>query len=224
MALAVPGAERRLVHLRSASPVLCRVATAAGAAVELHPDGLAQDVLAGPGPLEVGLRTLDGQPLEGELEVMASPLPSLGEGLGPEVILGPGQTRGFAFTVTVAGPVGLGVRAQKDVVEGTLYDAGGRPLGRGVVLMARLDPGAYVWALHAPVEGGPVRARPAVVGLVPPGSGPPEEVIRRYLRAARGEEEPPGVSPIIESEDDEPTDDETEEPGDGEEPPSGEGR
>ena len=90
--------------------------------------------------------------------------------------------------------------------------------------MARLDPGEYVWALHTPVDGGPVRARPAVVGLVAPGSGPPEEVIRRYLRAARGEEEPPGASPTIESEDEEPIEDETEEPGDGEEPPPGEGR
>lgn len=224
VALAVHGAERRLVHLRTASPLLCRVATPAGATVEMHPEGLVQDVVAGPGPLEVGLRTLDGQPLEGELEVTTSPLPFLGEGLGPEVLLGPGQTRGFAFRVTVAGSVGLGVRAQRDVVEGTLYDAGGRSLGSGVVLMARLDPGEYVWALHTPVDGGPVRARPAVVGLVAPGSGPPEEVIRRYLRAARGEEEPPGASPTIESEDEEPIEDETEEPGDGEEPPPGEGR
>lgn len=223
VALAVGGAERRLVHLRSASPVLCRIATAAVATVELHPEGLVQDVVAGPGRLEVGLRTLDGQPLEGELEVTTSPLPSLGEGLGPEVVLGPGQTRGFAFTVTAAGPVGLGVRAQRDVVEGTLYDHDGRSLGRGVVLMTRLEPGEYVWAMHAPVGGGAVRARPAVVGLVPPGSGPPEEVIRRYLRAARGEE-PPGALARAEGEDEEPTEDEPEEPEGGEEPPSDESR
>ena len=42
-------------------------------------------------------------------------------------------------------------------------------------------------------------ARPALAGLALPGSGPPDEVIRRYLRIARGEPEeeapPPSARP-----------------------------
>ena len=54
--------------------------------------------------------------------------------------------------------------------------------------MLNLKPGTYLLALRAPAQGMPVRARPAVVGIVPPGKGPPEEVIRKYLEP---EEVPP---------------------------------
>jgi hypothetical protein len=215
-----------LVHLRAATSVVSRVATAQGATVELHPESLDLDVPAGPGTVEVRLRPLDSSLLTGELEVTASALVAVGEGLGSEVLLGPGQSRGFSFTVKTAGPVGVGVRAEKDVVEARLLDATGKLLGRGVAMMPRLQPGEYLLVLHAPATGGALRARPAVVGLVPPSSGPPEEVIRHFLRAARGEpeEEAPSVAPGTEGEDEEPSDEESEEPEGGEEPPEGEGR
>lgn len=215
-----------LVHLRSTTPVVSRVTTTTGTRVALHPQALDLDVLAGPELVEVRLRPLDSSVLTGELEVTASPLVAMGEGLGPEVMLAPGQSRGFGFTVTTAGPVGVGVRAERDVVEARLLDATGTPLGAGTAMMTRLGPGAYVVVLHAPAAGGALRARPAVVGLVPPSSGPPEEVIRRYLRAARGE--PVGDAPSTAAEDEgadeEMSIEESEEPEDGEESSEGEGR
>ncbi|MCU0290468.1 MAG: hypothetical protein MUF10_00545 [Thermoanaerobaculaceae bacterium] len=225
-ALEVDPGLRGLVHLRSATPVVSRVTTTSGTRIALHPQALDLDVLAGPELVEVRLRPLDSSVLIGELEVTASPLVAVGEGLGPEVLLAPGQSRGFGFTVTTAGPVGVGVRAEKDVVEATLLDAAGTPLGTGTAMMPRLGPGAYVVVLHAPAGGGALRARPAVVGLVPPSSGPPEEVVRHYLRAARGEpeEETPSVAPETEGEDEETFDEESEEPEGGEEPSEGEGR
>ncbi len=223
-AMEVDPGFRGLVHLRSTTPVVSRVTTSSGTRVTLHPQALDLDVLAGPELVEIRLRPLDSSVLSGELEVTASPLVAVGEGLGPEVLLGPGRSRGFGFNVIAEGPVGVGVRAEKDVVEATLLDANGERLGSGVAMMPRLQPGAYVVVLHAPARGAALRARPAVVGLVPPSSGPPEEVVGRYLRAARGEPEEAPVTPTAGSEDQEPSNEESEEPEGGEEPPEGEGR
>lgn len=182
LAVTVTLAERGLLHLRAPGPLLSRVGSEARAGVELHTNRLCRDVLSGPGEVPVGVRTVDGAPGEGEIEITTTRLVELVEGLGPEVLLAPGETRGFSFAVNEAGLVGLGVRADRDVVVGTLLDAAGQELGRGVALMPTLGPGTYVWALHAPAEGEAVRARPAVVGLVRPGTGPPWEVLERYLR------------------------------------------
>jgi hypothetical protein len=53
--------------------------------------------------------------------------------------------------------------------------------------MPALDAGAYLLALSAPADAAPVRARPAVVGLVPPDTGPPEDVVRQYVQAPEEE-------------------------------------
>ena len=71
-----------LVHLRAATPVVSRVATAQGATVELHPERLDLDVPAGPGTVEVRLRPLDSSVLTGELEVTASPSSPWARGWG----------------------------------------------------------------------------------------------------------------------------------------------
>jgi len=54
----------------------------------------------------------------------------------------------------------------------------------GAARMPVLSPGAY--RLPAPLagDGAHARNRPALVGLTPPDTGPPEEVIRSYLIAA----------------------------------------
>ncbi len=61
----------------------------------------------------------------------------------------------------------------------------GATLGTGVVQRHELAAGDYVLLVSAPAEGGPLRIRPALVGLQQPGSGPPEEVIRTYLELAK---------------------------------------
>jgi hypothetical protein len=52
------------------------------------------------------------------------------------------------------------------------------------VHLVDLVPGDYLLALRAAATLAPVRARPALAGLEPPSTGPPEEVVREYLRAA----------------------------------------
>jgi len=101
----------------------------------------------------------------------------IGEGLGPEVLLPAGSTRFFSFDVS---------RASTDVVSTTLLDETGRILGRGVVQMHELSPGRYLLAIESASNAPAVTARPAVAGIEPPATGPPSEVIRRYLESGKG--------------------------------------
>ena len=158
-----------------------------GPVVELHPEGVLVDAYLSGTPAEVEVRALAGGTLHGSAEVSTTPVVPVKEGLGPEVLLGPGQSRLFSFEVEHAGPIGLGVRADADRVDVTLLSGTGRVLGRGSMQMPTLEPGAYLLSLSSPADAPPVRARPAVVGLVPPDTGPPEEVVRQYVRAPEEE-------------------------------------
>jgi hypothetical protein len=187
-----------VVSVRAAVPAVARVSTTGQASeITAHPAGVRLDVVSLAGGLKLGLRGLGGRELNGDLEVTATPIESIGEGLGPAVLLPPGGARGFAFTLPEARQVGMGVRAAGPGVEAALYDSAGQQLGSGVVLMRRLEAGKYVLLLTNPEGGEPVVARPAVAGLELPGSGPPEEVIRHYLKLAKGEldEEGEGETP-----------------------------
>lgn len=185
---------------------------AAGAAVEpeerlaLHPHGIAVDAYLGAGVHELWLRALDGT-LSASAELTITSVSEIGEGLGPEVLLPAGGSRAFRFTVPNAASnkapaggtdesvqVGVGVRADSDRVEVRVLDAAGNELGQdqlgrnqpsqGVVLMPRLTPGTYLLELTLPADAAPARARPAVVGLDRPSTGPPPDVIRQYLDLA----------------------------------------
>jgi hypothetical protein len=173
-----------LVSLRSgggAVTVVRRGGAAEDERVAIHSDGVAVDAYLPTGRSEIWLRGLAGRPLMGDAEVTAAAVEKIGEGLGPEILLGPGETRLFAFPVERAGPVGLGVRADADILEVRLLNTEGKILGEGFVQMPELKPGTYLLSLTAPRDSRPLRARPAVVGIDPPGTGPPPEVIEEYL-------------------------------------------
>jgi hypothetical protein len=206
-----------MLHLRSATPLATRLVRPEGdPEVELHQNGCLLDAYLPSGAAELALRALAGTELRGVAELTASPLVAIDEGFGPETLLPAGEARAFTFTVSHEGLVGFGVRADADVVECTLLDASARRVAAGVVQMASLTPGTYVLVLSAPADVAPVRVRPVVVGLRSPGSGPPPEVIRKYLDLAAGKaagspsaasgaraEEPPGTD---EEQEDEPPD------------------
>ncbi len=60
-------------------------------------------------------------------------------------------------------------------------NAHGVHLGSGVVQMHDLKAGLYLLEAAAPPAGPSMEIQPAVVGVEPPGTGPPQEVMRRYL-------------------------------------------
>jgi hypothetical protein len=102
-------------------------------------------------------------------------------------LLGPGQAAFYSFQVDREGPVGVGVRADSGRVEARLLDATGKPRVSGVVAMDRLEPGRWILEVAQPAGAPPARARPAVAGLVPPSTLPPEDVVRTYVQLAKQE-------------------------------------
>jgi hypothetical protein len=173
-------------------PVLLRAVSGASAEIRigtarrwLQAQGGVVSAYLPAGPVELSLRALAGGALSGGLELTGSPVVPVDEGLGPEVLLPPGGSQAFGFHVVRAGPVGVGARAVPDVVACELLDARGETVGQGVVQMHDLAAGDYVLVLRAPASAGPVRLRPAVVGIRMPPSGPPEEVIRQYREMVR---------------------------------------
>jgi hypothetical protein len=126
-----------------------------------------------------------GSQLGHTVELTATAVTEVGEGLGSEVLLAPGSGHAFRFSVTEATAVGVGVRASSDTVQCRLMTADGEAFGDGIVQMHDLDRGAYLLVLRNPPEGQAVLVRPAVVGIAKPSTGPPEETIRRHLEMER---------------------------------------
>ena len=184
----VPGAG--VLEISASTPA---VVVAGGDAphVDLHPRGVRLATLVGADGRSFLLRGAGGAPLAGALAVSWAPVERVGEGLGAPLALAPGASRFVAFEVPTARRVGVGVRADSAAVEATLYDAGGRALGAGVAQLHDLAAGRYLLALRLPADAAPAVARPAVVGLEPPPTTPPEEILRGYLAAADGATEPP---------------------------------
>jgi hypothetical protein len=140
-------------------------------------------VIEGPSVLRV-ISPQDG-PLSGTIALSAEPLRPLGEGLGETVLVPPGGTAAFAFSLQKPATIGIGVRANPDFVHVRVFDEKGKLVGEGVAqLLPNLPAGRYV--LEARVLPGalPTTLRPALLGTVPRGSGPPPDVIRSYLEEA----------------------------------------
>ena len=181
-ALAFDPQQSVLLSVSGASRAAYRLTTASGSRSWISPGGDLHHAFLAAGPAALTVRGLAGQTLTGELEVLGLPVTEIGEGLGPEILLAPGDARAFRFTLDHSGAVGVGVWADSDTVECELLDEQGRRLGSGVVQMHDLEAGDYWIVVRLNRAGTAVRARPAVVGVDQPPSGPPEEDIRRYLR------------------------------------------
>jgi len=174
-----------VVHIRTNEPVVIRSMVPGSLdRTEVHPDGGRVDLYLPEGRGEAWIRGLGGTTLTGTTQVSFTPVIRTGEGLGPEILIPGGESRFFSFKVDRRGQVGIGVRGDSDVVRCLLQDMTGKTLGEGVVQMPTLEPGEYLIRLTVPPDMEPVRARPAVVGLTLPGTGPPEEEIRKYLEMA----------------------------------------
>jgi len=175
----------RLVHLQSETALVTRLLLAGQPErVEAYPDGIDKDVFIPVGESRLTLTALGGVNLHGLLDVTSVEATEFSEGFGPAVILPGGGSKLYKFTLEQDGPIGIGVSASSDVVDAELLDAEGKILGHGVVLMPELPKGNYWLLLRSPVNADPVHAMPVLVGSKPPGSGPPTEVIHKYLQRA----------------------------------------
>lgn len=198
---AIDVAAPSLLKLRGSGALAVSVGAVGSPAVrsEVYPQGAHFDAVLPAGKSVIAIRGLAGENLTGSVTMVGESLRPLGEGLGEESLLTPGDSLGYSFRVARPGPVGVGVRADQGGVETVLADAAGRILGKGVVQWASLEAGDYVLIVAAPAEGRPARIRPALVGATPPGSGPPPEEARRFLALAAGEV--PAVAGVAGTED-----------------------
>ncbi|NOZ78144.1 MAG: hypothetical protein GXP48_02970 [Acidobacteria bacterium] len=175
-------AKGMLLDIAADGPAAVRLGRGADAITWLQDAGKRHVLVTSDRPV-LRIRPLGG-PVTVGLEAAA--VTTAGEGLGPEALIAPGGARAYRFDVTTPGKIGAGVSSDPDVASAELLTAGGSVLGRGVVLMRKLEPGPYILLISVPARAvGPVRIRPAVVGISRPPTGPPEKVIRQYLAKER---------------------------------------
>jgi hypothetical protein len=181
MALRVTLAAPALLRVRSSSPVI--LATSDGRPLLFGQGAVLNRYLPAGETLLRLLSPQDG-PLTGSLELGATPVAELGDGLGTPVAVAPGGAALFGFRVTEEDLVGLGVRADPDTVAVRLLDDGGKELDHGVTLMRRLRPGHYLIEASVPPTAPTTTVRPAVLGILPHRTPPPPGLVRDLLIAA----------------------------------------
>ena len=128
--------------------------------------------------------------MAGELTISRDTASPIEEPFGPWTILRPGESRYFSFDVIQQGKIGLGVQGKRDAARCELLTSDGKRIADGVRMAPRLEPGSYILRIYLPPDETTVEARAVLAGLIPPGTGPPEDYIRRLLtRAGYSEEE-----------------------------------
>lgn len=122
--------------------------------------------------------------LSGVLDVSAEPVIEAHEGVNDAVAVSPGGSAVFSFEVKEARDIGLGVRAEPDRVSARLMDAQGKTLGEGVAQTMKLSPGRYFIEARTPADAVATTIRAAIVGLSPPVSAPPADIVAELLDKA----------------------------------------
>jgi hypothetical protein len=181
MSFALKLDQPMLVMARSSAPLIAMMRQDGAEAPLVFPAGaaLARYLPAGEATLDV-FSPHDGA-LAGAFELTASPVKSIGEGLGEPLALAPwrrcpvrlrGQARGRDRRRPALDP---------DRAQARLLDASGKEVAAGVNAAATLAPGRYVLEARAPADGATLVVRPALVGASPPSSAPPEDVAKEFL-------------------------------------------
>jgi hypothetical protein len=182
MAVALEQPEPALLRARTTAPaILSLIQGDAPAQTMVFPAGAELYRYLAAESAELRLYSPHDGPLGGSLELTATPIEPIREGLGEARVLAPGGTILFGFEVTRAGEIGAGVRSEPDRADVRVLDESGHVVGEGVAQMHRLDPGRYVLEVRAPMQGATLTVRPALVGIAPPPTGPPPDVVAQYL-------------------------------------------
>ncbi|MBR0655762.1 hypothetical protein [Plastoroseomonas arctica] len=177
MALRLAPATPVLLQARTTGPVVLALG---GTAPEVFPAGAEFQRYLPAGPTTLRLMAPQDGPLSGTLELSATPVLALAEGIGEPVLVAPGGTALFGFDLTRGATIGLGVRAVPDRVAVRILAADGTLAGEGVAQLRRLPPGRYLIEARVPADAATTEIRPAIIGLVPRPSGPPAEIARQY--------------------------------------------
>jgi hypothetical protein len=181
-AMSVSGSSAGILQLRGSDPVVARVVDPDGKVhVTRHPQGLALDLPADRS-ITLHLRPIAAASLPGAVEVTRQPPTPLEEGVGPRRLLAAGSAAAFSIDLDRHTTIGVGVRSTSGIVEARLIDTAGTARATGPAQMVELQPGVYTLVVAVPANGKPAVIQPVVVGLEDPGTGPPDDVLRSYLK------------------------------------------
>ncbi len=185
MQLSVSPQTPVLLHMRSSAPIIASLSRGEEVvSPTLFPAGAEYHRYLPAGASQLRLMSAQNGPLSGSLELTSTPVIMAQEGLGAPVVVAPGGAAVFSFDVAKAGMVGVGVRSEPDRVQVRVLDEYGATIGEGVAQLLRLQPGRYLIEARVPADAGTMVLRPAVVGIEPRPSGPPDDVVRTYLELA----------------------------------------
>lgn len=98
-------------------------------------------------------------------------------------LLEPGAVRFGKLVVKQETPLGVGVRARREVSSAVLLDAAGKRLAQGPVLGTTLSPGTYYLGVSVPADEKPLAVALRVFGLEPRSTLPTPEVQQRFREA-----------------------------------------
>jgi hypothetical protein len=154
-----------VLRLRAASGVCALWGEKGIRAVEGLGDGCSLARLLEPGRYHIAVRGFADRPLHGTLSLLRSPIEDLGEGVGAERWIAPGETRLFRFRTRAPGRVGLGLQVAADTLDCAVLDLGHQTLGRGCQQLLTLEPGTYLLSIAAREREKPARFRPVLLGL-----------------------------------------------------------
>ncbi len=181
MAFDLTSKSATLFEVRADVPVVARWETPGAAPqVVVGRSGLAMPLFLASGRGRLSIRAVGGGPLFGRAAFVRTEVPHLEEGIGPQVVIGPGHARAFTFDVKDATKIGVGLRASDAEVRMVLLDPKHGVIGDGVAQMPKLEAGTYVLLVYTGERV--ARVRPAIVGTKPPPTGPPGEVVDRYIQ------------------------------------------
>ena len=115
--LALASREPAVLHVRAAAPALTLLARAGGGeTAAIHPAGVRLDAYLPAGESHLGFGVLGEGELGGFAELTTTPVTPTAEGLGPEILLPPGDTRYFSFHLAARRLVGWGAGAAAEGV------------------------------------------------------------------------------------------------------------
>lgn len=143
-----------------------------------------------PGPYRLLVRPFGKRAQQGTLRWTAEPVVQLGEGVGPEDWLAPGDVRLFRFDTVNQGKTGLGIQAKSERLQCAVFNDAHEPVKEGCQQYLSLEKGRYLLTVrNPPVPGATTLAfRPVLLGLSGEKNEIPEEYLKDFFRRV-------GVSP-----------------------------
>ena len=175
--------QSAMIHMRADAPVLLRLQRPdQPAEVVAYQNGGTLSWYAPKGRSVIQVQSANRGKLNANLDFTLSGIHALQEGLGEPHTLAPGDSMLFSFKLQTTTQIGVGVRAEKDLLACALLNSQGKELGQGVVQMHELNAGTYLLRVESSPKNPGIRFQPALVGSTPPQKGPPEDVIKQYLQ------------------------------------------